>query len=560
MAFQSKGITVFLAQFTRTRYLSQYLHSLIPVLPFSTLDLPVNHVNGEPMENRSNIDESHVLDQLSDLLSIRGSSAIQNPITKTISANQLEIRAVDGFLSPEEKLRGIFLQKIRGRSAIERALTEVGVEITDDVVAKVVNRGNLGAESMVKFFNWAIEQPSIFKDIDTYHIILKALGRRKFFTHMVEMLHDMRMRGISPNSDTLFIVMDSFARARHVCKAIQFFGKLEDFGSKCDTESLNVLLQCLCQRSHVGAANSLLHKMKEKVPFNSMTYNLIIGGWSKSGRISDIERILGEMVAGGFDPNSLTYGYVLEGLGRAGRINEAVEIFENLGKEGHAPDASVYNAMISNFISVGNFDECLKYYKSMLCNSCDPTMDTYVKLISAFLKTRRVADAIEMLDQMLDRGIIPSTGTVTSFIESLCSYGPPYAALMFYKRAKKVGCRISLSAYKLLLKRLSRFGKCGMLLNIWNEMQESGHPSDMEVYEHVINGLCNIGQLDNAVLVIEESLRKGLCPSKLICSKLNNKLLSSNKVEKAYRLLLTIKEARRNDNAQRYWRAKGWHF
>ncbi|MCD7448331.1 hypothetical protein HAX54_040775 [Datura stramonium] len=95
-----------------------------------------------------------------------------------------------------------------------------------------------------------------------------------------------------------------------------------------------------------------------------------------------------------------------------------------------------------------------------------------------------------------------------------------------YKKARQAGCRISLTAYKLLLMRLSRFGKCGMLLNIWNEMQESGYSSDMQVYEHVINGLCNIGQLENAVCEI------------------------------AYRLFLKIKIARGKQNSQTYWRAK----
>ncbi|EEF52882.1 pentatricopeptide repeat-containing protein, putative [Ricinus communis] len=193
-------------------------------------------------------------------------------------------------------------------------------------------------------------------------------------------------------------------------------------------------------------------------------------------------------------------------------------------------------------------------------NNCDPDINTYTKLISAFIKGRKVADALEMLDEMLGRGIVPTTGDITSFIEPLCSFGPPHAAMMIYKKARKAGCKISLTAYKLLLMRLSRFGKCGMLLNIWDEMQENGYTSDMEVYEYVINGLCNIGQLENAVLVMEESLHKGFCPSRLIYSKLNNKLLASSKVERAYKLYLKVRDARSNENARRFWRANGWHF
>ncbi|KAJ0772721.1 putative small GTPase, tetratricopeptide-like helical domain superfamily [Helianthus annuus] len=69
----------------------------------------------------------------------------------------------------------------------------------------------------------------------------------------------------------------------------------------------------------------------------------------------------------------------------------------------------------------------------------------------------RVADALELFDEMLDRDITPTTGTITAVIESLCSYGPPHAAMMIYKKAKEAKCTISLNAYKILLMRLSRF-------------------------------------------------------------------------------------------------------
>ncbi|KAL6180838.1 hypothetical protein ACLB2K_047497 [Fragaria x ananassa] len=140
------------------------------------------------------------------------------------------------------------------------------------------------------------------------------------------------------------------------------------------------------------------------------------------------------------------------------------------------PDTSAYNAMICKFISVGNIDECVKYFKGMSSNGCDPNVDTYTKLIAGLLKARKVADALEMFDEILSRGFVATMGTITSFMEPLCSFGQPYAAMMIYQKARK----------------------------------ECGYASAIEVYEYVINGLCDIGQLENAVLVMEESLWKGL--------------------------------------------------
>lgn len=529
---------------------------------FSTLHPPLNCSNDPEPENHSqkhpHIDEAHILNQLSDILPIRHTPVIRKP--NSSSDKGIETPAVDRFLPPEDKFRGIFLQKIRGKNAVEAALTNVGIEVNPDVLDKVVNRGNLGGEAMVMFFNWAVEQPRMTRDVDSYHVIIKALGRRKCFEFMVDMLIDMRKRGTNPNCDTLFIVMDSFIRARRVSKAVKMLDDLEDFGLKCDTEVFNVLLKCLVRRSHVGTAGSLVSKMRGKIPFNSVTYNSVISGWSRIGLVSEVERTLEAMVEDGLHPDSLTYSYILEGLGRAGQIDGAVKIFRELEERGCVLNVEVYNAMISNFVAADNLDEGFKYYELMLRGDCEPNLDTYVRIISACLKARRVADAIELFDEMLRHGIIPSMGTVTSFIEPLCGYGPPHAALMIYKKARKVGCRISLSCYKLLLMRLSKFGKCNTLMSIWNDMQESGFSSDMQVYECIINAFCNIGQLENAVAVMEESLRRGFCPSRLICSKLNNKLLGLNKTEVAYKLFLKIKVARGNEKARICWRAKGWHF
>ncbi|KAL0361857.1 UNVERIFIED_CONTAM: putative pentatricopeptide repeat-containing protein [Sesamum radiatum] len=469
-------------------------------------------------------DESRILSQLSDLLPV----ASDNSIAVNSSTKQLDIRAVDDFLPPEDKLRGVFLQKFNSKSAIYHALSGVGIELNTNIFAKVVNGGKLCGESMVVFFNWAIEQRNFSKDIDAYHIVLKALGRRKFFVHMMEMLKDMRDKRMNPNPETLFIIMDSYARAR--------------------------------QRSRVGAAWSLFNKMRDKVQRDCAMYNIILGGWSKFGRVIEVEKILKVMVDDGIEPDCVTYSYLIESFGRAGRVDDAVKIFKYLEEKGNLLSAEVYNAMIFNYIANDDIDRALKYYEEMLNNCFEPNVDTYNRIILYFLKYRRVSDAIEMFDEMLGRGIIPSVGTVTEFLKPLCSYGPPHAALVIYKKARKAGCGISLAAYKLLLMRLSRFGKFGMLLNIWDEMQESGHSSDMEVYEYIINGLCNTGKLETAVLVMEECIHKGFFPSKIICSKLNNKLMDSNKVEIAYKLFLKLRNARKSENAQRYWRAKGWHF
>ncbi|XP_068645953.1 putative pentatricopeptide repeat-containing protein At5g43820 [Aristolochia californica] len=554
--------TLYLHNTTRCLTFPLHLNFICRLYTADTLERSFDAHECSPttFNSTNQIDEQFVLEQLSNLLPVHAKAPAYRQFVEKSVVMRDETRRIDYFLPPADKLRGIFLQKLKGKAAVESALSAIGIDLTIEIMAEVLNRGNLGGAAMFTFFNWAIKLPEIDKDHRTYHIILKALGRRRFFNFMEEILCQMKGEGINPNNETLTIVMDSFVRGRQLRKAIQFFERLEEFGSNRTTESFNVLLKCLCQRAHVRSANSLFNTMKEMIPINIETYNIIISGWSKLGRVNEIERNLNAMVAEGLNPNCTSLSYLIEGLGRAGRVSDSIDVFNKMETRGCVPDIYTCNAMISNFISIEDLDECLQFYKGMCQKNCEPNLATYTILINAFIKARRVADALEVFDEMLSKGIIPTTGSLTSFIEPLCSFGPPYAAMMLYKKSKKMGCKVSLKTYKLLLMRLSRFGKCGMVLKMWEEMQKSDYSSDAEVYEYVVNGFCNIGQLENAVFVMEEALGKGICPSKFVYSKLSNKLLNANKVEMAYKLFLKVKIARVTENARRYWRANGWHF
>ncbi|KAK1312891.1 putative pentatricopeptide repeat-containing protein [Acorus calamus] len=556
MAFRAQIFLGFLRPSINSRY------SLLPSpksLRFFTPNLPQNDSNREKSpqndpKRETPIEEHRILRKLSNLLPIDPNYSMK-PVETPVKTG-----IVDNYLSKVERLRGVFLQNLKGRSAVESALTNAidGEDLTVEVFGEVVDRGNLGGAAMVSFFYWAIERPELPSGLWMYHIILRALGRRRFFNFVEEILVGMRNDGVNPDNETLSIVIDSLVGGRRVSEAVRFFERLEEFNWVQDCESINVVLCCLSRRCHVRVAESLLDKMRGKVAFDSVAYNAIIGRWARLGRVDEVKRSLKLMIGDGLSPDCLSFGLIIECLGRNRRIDDAVSVFERMEEMGCVADTNVYNAMISNFVSVGDVDECLRYYKCMDGVNCVPDVGTYHRVIGALLKVRRVADALEIFDEMLGSGICPNTGLITSFIEPLCIYGPPHAAIIVYKKARGVGCEISLKAYKLLLMRLARFGKCKMLLEVWKHMQDSGYSSDKEVYDHIVDGLCNVGQLDNAIRVMEEALRNGFYPSRIVYKKLRKKLLNKNEVETAYNLFKKVKNIR--EGAPRVWRANGWHF
>ncbi|MQM01791.1 hypothetical protein Taro_034549 [Colocasia esculenta] len=67
----------------------------------------------------------------------------------------------DGLLSPENRLLGVFLQKLRGKSVIEAALSATAVDVTVEIFADVLNKDNLGGAAMVCFFDCATKEQNL---------------------------------------------------------------------------------------------------------------------------------------------------------------------------------------------------------------------------------------------------------------------------------------------------------------------------------------------------------------------------------------------------------------
>lgn len=472
------------------------------------------------------------------------------------------------LLSASDRLRGVFLHRPPGRAALHRALSSTGIDTTvalsPEVLSNVVNAGSLGGAATVAFFEWAVSNSKQPPSVHSCNIVIRALGRKKFFDFLDDTLQIMLKNSIFPDLTTLEIILDSLVSARLISRAVEVLSTDQfgfGIGQACHRkQAFAILIRCLCRRSHVGLASSLLlAARKELLGLDNHVYNDVMGGWAKFGNVDKIQEVWTKMQEDGMVPDEVSHCHLIEALGRAGRTEDAHKVFENMVAERYGPTTMAYNALISNFISSGDLDRCMKYYKDMLDKNCPPNIDTYFKMIKAFLKNRRVADALHMFDDMLSQGILPNTGVITSFIEPLCTFGPPHAALMIYKRSRKAGCVISMKAYKLLLKRLARFGKSGIVLNIWEEMQECGYQSDKEIYEFIVIGLCNVGKIDAAVSVVEESLRNGFCLGRVVYSKLNNMLLEMNKIETAYNLFKKVKDARALTNSRNYCRANGWH-
>jgi pentatricopeptide repeat protein len=72
------------------------------------------------------------------------------------------------------------------------------------------------------------------------------------------------------------------------------------------------------------------------------------------------------MIHRGFSPDIVTYNSLINGLCKRGRIQEALNLFEKLQAEGIQPDSITYNTLICWLCREGAFDDaCFLLYRGV---------------------------------------------------------------------------------------------------------------------------------------------------------------------------------------------------
>lgn len=107
---------------------------------------------------------------------------------------------------------------------------------------------------------------------------------------------------------------------------------------------------------------------KESAAPDVVTYNIIIDGLCKVGRLTETKKIFADMQRSVL-PNIRTYNTLINGFCKKGLLDDAMELYtEILNKDNVAPDIVTYNSIIDGLCKTGRFSEAenVKSVASML--------------------------------------------------------------------------------------------------------------------------------------------------------------------------------------------------
>ncbi|KAK9935858.1 hypothetical protein M0R45_012733 [Rubus argutus] len=173
-----------------------------------------------------------------------------------------------------------------------------------------------------------------------YNTLLDAMGRAKRPWQAKKIYREMISKGFSPNWVTYASLLRAFGRARYGDDAFNVYKEMKEKGMELNVILYNTLLSMCADVGYTDQAVEIFEEMKSSVTWkpDSWTFSSMITIYSCSGKVSEAEATLNEMVEAGFQPNIFILTSLIQCYGKAKRTDDVVRTFNQLLELGITPD------------------------------------------------------------------------------------------------------------------------------------------------------------------------------------------------------------------------------
>ncbi|XP_057838414.2 pentatricopeptide repeat-containing protein At1g71210, mitochondrial isoform X2 [Cryptomeria japonica] len=551
------------------------------------------------LENNRNPTLSYLLSSVKPWWDLcRYSSKAEKHATKSI--NFFASSHGQWFLPPEvtrrnEKLRrdveGIcHVLHSRGPQALENALAQLGVRLTEECIVKVLKKlGNDDVLSGLMFFDWAARQRNYRHTTAAYCGFFKMLCQSKSNNLMLVWLDSFQKQLNVRGYQFYEVLIMGYAFAGQSHMALQMFGRMRfqgldlervgydallnrlieekcfdvvnaickqisisrrHFKSSCSTEC--IMMRNLCKQGKLEEANELLCKIRN----DGSAVAIFVTALCKAKRIDEAQTLIDEIrKEGRVSSMSKVYNAWIKGLVEEEKVDDAVECFEEARSfQGFVPGESCYNALVSGLLKKNRLEKVYDVNKNrlgkvyILMNEMKrqlifPDNCTMNELICFLCQRRGMSDIVLGLCNGLSKmGFSLGNVTYNALISALCRAGKLDEAHRVLQNDIATGFNIRKQTYFDIVISLNKTRKMDVMQQVIDTGIKRLNAPNVSMSSTFISILCNTGKIDDKFLVPKKMRRKDILLNRKTYSALIQSFYVTKNSDMAVKLLLEMQE------------------
>ncbi|KAJ4827634.1 hypothetical protein Tsubulata_008251 [Turnera subulata] len=246
----------------------------------------------------------------------------------------------------------------------------------------------------------------------------------------------------------------------------------------------------------------------------------------------------------GYSHDDQSYSFMLQILGRNRDLNIARNFLFSIEKRSNGAvklEDRFFNSLIRSYGKAGLLLEAIKLFKSMKSVGVSPSAVTFNGVLMILLQRGRTNMAKNVFDEMLSTyGVTPDTYTFNILIRGFCKNSMVDDGFRFFKEMARFKCDPDVVTYNTLVDGLCRVGKVRIAHNVVKGMVNKERPDlvpDVVTYTTLVRGYCMKQEVDEALVVFEEMVSRGLKPNEFTYNTLVKGLSEVQRFDKVKEIL-----------------------
>ncbi|XP_061344370.1 pentatricopeptide repeat-containing protein At4g16390, chloroplastic-like [Gastrolobium bilobum] len=182
-----------------------------------------------------------------------------------------------------------------------------------------------------------------------YNTVLGAMLKAKRPLQAKALYKEMKNNGVSPDVVTYASLLRVYTRAQFSKDALSVYKEMKENRMDINTDLYNGLLAMCADVGCADEAVEIFEDMKNSGTCqpDRWTYSSLITVYSCSGKVSEAEGMLNQMIESGFEPNVFVLTSLVQCYGKAKRTDDVVKIFKQLLDSGMIPDDRFYCCLLN---------------------------------------------------------------------------------------------------------------------------------------------------------------------------------------------------------------------
>nr|DAD42272.1 TPA_asm: hypothetical protein HUJ06_000502 [Nelumbo nucifera] len=298
-----------------------------------------------------------------------------------------------------------------------------------------------------------------------------------------------------------------------------------------------------------------------------VTYNTLLAGLGKEGRVKKAMDLFSSMKEVGCPPNTVTFNTFLDCLCKNGEVDLALEMFYKMTEMDCVPDVPTYNTIIYGLakenrvsdafwifnqmrkllfpdlvtlctlrpVKVSRIDDAFRVAEDFFNHPQEHTNRTSMKvLIEGILIEVEIDQCIIFAENLLSSRMCQNDSILCPVIKSMCKHKKVHDAYHLFERfTMGYGIQPTLESYNALIDALLEANLTEIAWELFEEMKKDGCNPDIFTYNLLLDALGKSGRIDQLFELHEEMLSRECKPNTITYNILISGLVKSKSLDEA---------------------------